>query len=51
MPMGRASTRTVGNPVLLSSRAKTNERKMLGMAVSTLFLEDQSALGGKALVI
>ena len=43
--MGRTSTRTVGNPVLLSSRAKTKGRRMLRMAVSTLFLQDLSALG------
>ena len=50
MPMGKALTRTVGNPVLLNSRAKTKGRMMLGMAVSTLFLQDLSALGVKALV-
>ena len=48
--MERASTRTVGNLVLLSSRVKTKERRMLGMAVSTLFLQDLSALGVKVLV-
>ena len=37
----------VGNPVFLSSIAKTKRRKMLGMAVSTLFLQDLSALGVK----
>ena len=37
----------VGNPVLLSSIAKTKRRRMLGMAVSTLFLQDLSALGVK----
>ena len=41
MPMGRASTRTVGNLVLLSSRAKIKGRRMLGLAVSTLFPQDQ----------
>lgn len=50
MLMGRASTRTIGNPVLLSSRAKTNGRKMLGMAVNTLFSQDLSDLGVKASV-
>ena len=45
MPMERASTRTVGNLVLLSSRAKIKGRKMLGMAVSTLFPHDQNTLG------
>ena len=48
--MERASTRTVDNLVLLSSRVKTKERRMLGMAVSTLFLQDLSALGVKVLV-
>ena len=43
-------TRTVGNPVLLNSRVKTKGRRMLGMAVNTLFLQDLSALGVKALV-
>ena len=37
----------VGNPVLLSSRAKTKRRRMLGMAVRTLFPQDLSALGVK----
>ena len=32
-------------------KTKTKERSMLGMAVSTLFPQDQSALGVKALVI
>ena len=50
MLMGRASTRTLGNPVLLSSRAKTKGKRMLGMAVSTLFLQDLSALGVKTSV-
>ena len=50
MPMGRASTRTVSNPVLLSSKAKTRGKRMLGMAVSTLFPQDLSALGVKASV-
>ena len=51
MPMGRASTRTVGNLVLLSLRAKTKGRRMLGMIVNTLFPQDQSVLGVKASVI
>ena len=51
MPMGRASTWTIGNPILLNSRAKTKGRKMVGMAVNTLFPQDLSALGIKALVI
>ena len=49
--MQRASTRTVDSRVLLSLRAKTNGRRMLVMAVSTLFPQDQSALGVKVLVI
>ena len=36
---------------LLSLRAKTKGRRMLGMAVSTLFPQDQSASGVKALNI
>ena len=65
MPMERATTRTVGNPVFLSSRAKTKGRRMQGilnsraktkgrrmqgMAVSTLFPQDLSALGVKVSV-
>ena len=50
MPIGRASTRTAGNPVLLSSRVKTKERGMLEMVVSTLFPQDLSALGVKVSV-
>ena len=46
--MERASTRIVGNPVLLSSRAKIKGKKMQGMTVSTLFPQDLSALGVKA---
>ena len=44
MPMRRPSTRTVGNLASHSSRAKIKERRMLGMAVSILFPQDQSAL-------
>ena len=51
MPMGRALTRTVGNLSPHSSRAKTKGRRMLGMAVSTLFPQDQSASSVKALDI
>ena len=51
MQMGRALTRTVGNLTPHSSRAKIKGRRMLGMAVSILFLQDQSALGVKASVI
>ena len=43
-------TRTVGNPVLFSLKAKTKERRMLRMVVSTLFLQDLSALGVKVSV-
>ena len=45
MPMGRASTRTIDNLVLLSLKVKTKGKRMLGMAISTLFLQDQNALG------
>ena len=48
--MERASTRTVGNSVFLSSKAKTRGRRMQGMAVSTLFPQGLSALGVKASV-
>ena len=47
---GKGFDKAVGNLVLLSSRVKTKGRRMLGMAVSTLFLEDLSALGVKASV-
>ena len=50
MPMERVLTRTIGNPVLLSSKAKTKGRRMQGMAISTLFLHDLSALGVKVSV-
>ena len=50
MPMGRVSIRTVGNLVFLSSRAKIKGRRMLGMTVNTMFPQDQSASGVKALV-
>ena len=46
----RASTRTVENPILLSSRAKIKGRRILEMVVSTLFPHDQSASGVKILV-
>ena len=45
MPMERVSTRTVGNLVLLSSKVRTKRRRMLEMAVSTLFPQEPSALG------
>ena len=47
---GKGFDKAVGNLVLLSARVKTKGRKMLGMAVSTLFLQDLSALGVKASV-
>ena len=49
--MEKASTRTAGNLVLLSLKGKTKGRRMLRKVVSTLFLQDLSALGVKALVI
>ena len=48
--MGKASTGTVGNLALLSSRVKTKGRGKLGMVVSTLFPQDLSALGVKVSV-
>ena len=41
-------TRTAGNPVLLSIKGKTKERRMLRKVVSTLFLQDLSVLDVKA---
>ena len=49
MPMLKDLTKTASNPTRLSSRAKTKGRKMLGMAVNTLFPQDQNALGVKDL--
>ena len=51
MPMGKALTRTESNPALHSSRVKIKGKRMVEMAVSTLFLQDQSALGVKVSVI
>ena len=48
--MKKANGKGVGNPVLLSSRVKIKGRMMLGMVVSTLFPQDRSASGVKALV-
>ena len=48
MPMERVSTRTAGNLVLLSLKAKIKGRRMLRKVVSTLFPQDLSALGVKA---
>ena len=49
--MERASTRTVGNPVLLNLKAKTKGRRMLRKVVSILFPQDLSVLGVKVSVI
>ena len=43
MLMRKDLIRTVSNPVLLSSKVKTEERKMLRMTVSTLFPSDEIA--------
>ena len=48
--MERVSIRTAGNLVLLSLKTKTKERRMLRKVVNTLFPQDLSALGVKALV-
>ena len=47
MPMRKDLIRTVSNPVLLISIAKTEERRMLRMTVSTLFPPNQSAMDVK----
>ena len=49
MPMLKDLIKIISSPVRLSSRTKTKERRMLGMAVSTLFPQDQNALGVKKL--
>ena len=41
-------TRTAGNPVFLSLKGKTKERRMLRRVVSTLFSQDLSVLDVKA---
>ena len=41
---------TAGNLVFLSLKGKTKGRRMLRKVVSTLFLQDLSALGVKASV-
>ena len=51
MPMLKDSTKTASNPVLHSSRAKIEGRRMLGMTISTLFPPDQNALDVKVLDI
>ena len=48
--MERASTKTAGNLVLLSLKAKTKGRRMLRKVVSTLFPQDLSVLGVKTSV-
>ena len=50
MQMVKDLTKTASSPVRLSSRTKTKERMMLGMVASTLFPQDQSALGVKTSV-
>ena len=47
MPTGKDLIRTENNLVPHSSKAKIKGKKMLGMAISTLFPQDQSALGVK----
>ena len=49
MSMLKDLIKTASNLAHLSSRTKTKERRMLGMAVSTLFLQDLNALDVKAL--
>ena len=48
MPTGGTSTRTAGNPVLLSLKGKRKGRQMLRKVVGTLFPHDLSVLGVKA---
>ena len=49
MPMVKDLIKTASSLARLSSRTRTKERRMLGMAVSTLFPQDQNALDDKAL--
>ena len=51
MPMRKDLTRTESYPILHSLRAKMKGRKMIGMAVNTLFPPDQNASDVKALDI
>ena len=51
MSMLKDLIKAVSNPVRLSSRTKTEERRMLRKAVSTLFPPDQSASNVKVLDI
>ena len=48
MPTEGTSTRTAGNPVLLSLKGKTKGRRMLRKVVNTLFSQDLRVLGVKA---
>ena len=49
MPMRKDLIKTESNLVLFNLRAKTEERRILRLAVSTLFSLDQSALDVKVL--
>ena len=49
MPMQKDLIKIARNSVLLNSKAKTEERRMLRMVVSTLFPPDQSASDVKVL--
>ena len=51
MSMLKDLTKAVSNLVLYSSKAKLKRRKMIGMAVNTLFPPDQSASDVKVLDI
>ena len=51
MPMQKDLTRTESNPVLHNSIAKIKGRRMLRMAVNTLFPPGQNSSGVKALDI
>ena len=47
MPMLKDLTKTVSSLARFNSRTRTKERSMLGMAVNTLFSQDQNALDVK----
>ena len=49
MPMRKDLIKTESNLVLFNLRAKTEERRILRLAVNTLFSLDQSALDVKVL--
>ena len=51
MSMLKDLTKITSNPIHLSSRAKTKGRKMLGMAVNTLFSQDLCCLDYRILII